>query len=93
MKQIKPKFNGKIDGHELKRAEWVDLPSETVSRMNPMSYRTRPLTPEPKTINVQLEITSSKNGWHTLWKGKTKVFSSRELTEVEEKKKEIANNA
>ena len=93
MKQIKPKFSGNIDGYELKRGEWIDLPLEIANRMNPMSYRIRPLMPEPKTINVELKITSSKNGWHTLWKGKTKVFSSRELTEVQEKKKEIANNA
>lgn len=67
--------------------------------LNPMMYHTRPLVPEkhvPKVekrteVIVPLRIESKKNGWHTLYKGGLRVFSSRSLEEVKQRKREYAN--
>jgi hypothetical protein len=100
------KFDGSLRGKTGRRYEWKrNQPFIADSRdmvdLNPIMYHTRPVAPvkhvptvhvRSTTVVVPLRIDSKKNGWHTLYKGGVRVFSSRDLDEVKRKKEEYANS-
>ena len=56
MPKIRPKFTGKIDGKKLEKGKEVQLPAETVAKLNPNGYTTRPV----KTKTRPLQADKSK---------------------------------
>lgn len=80
-------LKGAVTGKHYKWSERVPFTADSrdMVNLNPNMYETRPLLPTRTTqltATVPIRIESAKNGWHTLFKGKTRVFSSRDIDEV-----------
>lgn len=86
--QLRGKKTGKL--YQWTRKRPFKALAEDMEALNPMTYTTRPVgvhtTQADVTVSVPLRIESSVNGWHTLYKGDKKIFTSRNLDEVKERK-------
>ena len=85
MPEVKVRFSGELDGNKWSKGEWTRLPETVVNRLNPMTYKTRPLEATHKrpmkAEKKGLEVVQA-GAWWQVWDGDEKLKSFRSEKEA-----------